>query len=433
MKRWLKRIGWTLFVLLFVLPLLAVATLPWYARFIPVPSYTFDLDSKLTPEAKALVKSTTITAQTSLSQSRRGGVQAIIAGRLFDWPYRLKVDVDYSLFTLSGDVDFDFELTDTAWRLRGSAEGSPLTWKAVVSLSEIELTERDAVIGTILSRLDLGNISELAFSSTLKLKVTAEKTRELPVPVWMAVGSVRKASASGQIGTLPFSLENLSLMARAEGIADRVTIHPIMPRLQRIEAAGLEVSNLYANIRTADESFMITEAGAEVCGGEVKLYSVYLNPKRLSGGFTLFLDDIDADQVMRHLKGFSGEASGRLHGKIPLSLRNGEELRLGKAYLYSTPGEQGSLKLVDATPILNNLEAGGVDEETRINLERALANLVYSVLKLELRRESDDTLALGFKVEGNATHGKTTVPVCFQITLRGDFETLINTGIRLKK
>ena len=250
-------------MLLIVLPLLAVATLPWYARFIPVPSYTFDLDSKLTPEAKALVKSTTITARTSLSQSRRGGVQAIIAGRLFDWPYRLKVDVDYSLFTLSGDVDFDFELTDTAWRLRGSAEGSPLTWKAVVSLPEIELTEHDAVIGTILSRLDLGNISELAFSSTLKLKLTAEKTRELPVPVWMAVGSVRKASASGLVGALPFSLENLSLMARAEGIADRVTIHPIMPRLQRIEVVVRHVfqQHLLDGLR-ADKSALVIFAGA---------------------------------------------------------------------------------------------------------------------------------------------------------------------------
>lgn len=433
MKKWAKRIGWTLLALVVALPLLAIATLPWYVSFIPIPAYTFDLKSNLTPEVKALVTNTTITAETTLSQSRRGGIQAIVTGRLLDWPYRLSVDADYSMLTLSGDVDIDFELPGTAWRVRGSAAVTPLTWRGEVSLPETQLTEKDAVIGSILSRLELKNVSELAFSGAIKFKASAEKTRDMPVPVWKANGSLRKVSASGLLGALPFALEDLSLMARAEGIADRVTIRPLMPRIRRLEAAGVEIGDIYANILATEDSFMITEAGAGVCGGEVKLYSVYLNPKRLSGGFTLFLDDIDADQVMRHLKGFNGEASGRLHGKIPLSLRNGEELRLGKAYLYSTPGETGSLKLVDASPILDNLEAGGVDEATRINLQRALANLIYSVLKLELRRESDDTLALGFKVEGEATHGKTTVPVCFQITLRGDFETLINTGIRLKK
>lgn len=74
-----------------------------------------------------------------------------------------------------------------------------------------------------------------------------------------------------------------------------------------------------------------------------------------------------------------------------------------------------------------------MDEGTTSNLAKALKNLSYSSLKFELKREPDgEGLALGMSIEGSATHGGTTVPVSFAVTLHGDLEQLINTGLKMK-
>ena len=98
------------------------------------------------------------------------------------------------------------------------------------------------------------------------------------------------------------------------------------------------------------------------------------------------------------------------------------------------PGETGTVRVMDAAPILDNLERGGVDEDTRDNLEKALANLDYKVLKVELKRGKDaEDSSLGFKLEGTATHGNTTVPVNLDVTFHGDLDQLINTGMKLRR
>ena len=151
---------------------------------------------------------------------------------------------------------------------------------------------------------------------------------------------------------------------------------------------------------------------------------------------TLFVDGVDTGNVLGLLKGFKGEASGRMYGKIPLQLKNGEELRLRNAYLHSAPGEEGTLKVYDPAPVVENLALGGVPEATRTNVARALANLTYTVLRISLQPEEDGSLALAVKLAGSATHKGVTVPVSFEVTFRGDVEQLINTGLktaRMKK
>ena len=74
-----------------------------------------------------------------------------------------------------------------------------------------------------------------------------------------------------------------------------------------------------------------------------------------------------------------------------------------------------------------------MDESTTSNLAKALANLSYKSLKFDLKREeSGEGLALAMDIDGTATHGATTVPVSFAVTLHGDLEQLVNTGLRMK-
>lgn len=425
---------WTFIVLVFCVLLIAVTTVSWYIRFIRPDTITIDLADKLTPETRQLVTNTTVTASIRFGASERGGILTEVKGRIFDWSYTLLADLDYSAIFLNADGEFVFKFDDEDWRLTGSGTVTPRTFRAHATLEETEISEKDKILADLISRLDLGakGITDLIFTAKLKAEVKAEKTKKLPVPVWSVKATVKDGSAFCISKENPISVRGANFNLGAEGIADRVTILPMFPRVKSIGIADIKLENFFAAVRMTEDSLLVSEAGAEVCGGEVKLYSLFLNPKSLTAGFTLFLDDIDANEVLSTIKDFRGEATGRLHGKLPLFLKNGEELRLKNAYLYSTPGVPGTIRVRDASPILANLAAGGVDQATQRNLEKALANLDYNVLTVDLKRE-DEGMALGLKIEGTATSGKTTVPVNFAVTFRGDFEQLINTGLRIGK
>jgi len=250
------------------------------------------------------------------------------------------------------------------------------------------------------------------------------------VPRWSASARIRDCDVSLYAGGVPVAVDGLTVVAGAGGIADHVDVSPIILRAGRMEVAGFSLSNAFANVRATESAFLVTEAGAGVCGGDVRLYSLFLDPARLNAGLTLFVDGLDAGETLGHFKGFSGEASGRLNGKLNLSLRNGRELRLGKAFLYSIPGETGTIKVYDPHPIVDSLALGGVSQSDRENFAKALADLAYTALSMRVTPEDGNSTALSFKVEGTSTHGETTVPVSVEVTLHGDLEQLVNTGLK---
>ena len=170
--------------------------------------------------------------------------------------------------------------------------------------------------------------------------------------------------------------------------------------------------------------------GAKFCGGDMRLYSLFLDPERMNMGFTLFIDGFETGETLKFFKGFCAEASGRLHGKVRLFLKNGRELKLGKSYIYSVPGETGSVKVYDKSDLMQNLALGGVSESSRENIAKALSNLDYTALKIQLRQEDDESMSLSFKIEGSSTCAGTSVPVTFEITFHGDIEQLLNISLK---
>ena len=168
----------------------------------------------------------------------------------------------------------------------------------------------------------------------------------------------------------------------------------MFPRARSISADGFVMTNLFATVRLTEKAILITQASAGLCGGKVNVYSLTLNPETLNAGFTLFVDDVETGELLSHLNGFSGEASGRLHGKVRLFVREGgKAVRLSDAFLYSTPGETGKLKLNDPTPVTDNLALAGLDEVTRSNVADALTDLDYSVLRLNLKPNGRNLLS----------------------------------------
>ena len=139
--------------------------------------------------------------------------------------------------------------------------------------------------------------------------------------------------------------------------------------------------------------------------------------------------NVDAGDVLSHFNGFRGEASGRLHGKTKIFLKDGQRIRLSDAFLYSSPGETGKIKMDDASVVTDNLALAGIDDAARANVANALADLDYNVLRFDLKRKEGKVLALSVRVEGSATRGDVTVPVNLTLNFNGEIEQLINTGL----
>ena len=410
-----------------------VLSIPFLLTHVPIPVLELDASQYLKGKAAELVSSKKATADIDIMRGKPDGFRIRASGTLLDWPYSASAHVRFGFIRAEGDLALTLDGTDWKAYADFSVRGKR-DWSFTASIPETHVTQDNEVLASILSRAVPPSISNLVFSGTFKLDASGECTPGRPVPAWTARCSLSDVDASLVTGGKPARIDGLKVRFGADGIADHRDIAPLFPRADAVEFAGFTLSNVFASVRATERSYLVTEAGADCCGGELRLYSLFLDPERLSAGATILVDGVDAGEVLSHISAFRGDASGRLHGKLPFFLKDGKTLRLKNAYFFSKPGETGTVRVTDAAPILDNLERGGVDKDTRDNLEKALANLDYKVLKVELMRGKDaDDSSLGFKLEGTATHGKTTVPVNLNVTFHGDFDQLINTGMKLRR
>ena len=427
---------------------------------------TFDLAPNLEELPDGLVSNKTVTVKYDVSRDTEGRYVIHAIGQLLDWPFTAWVNVkpSFGLFGVDMVGDASFRLDDTKLHfLADFTASSSGDWRADINMAKTEICESDALVSQILSRLDMPAISNLVFNGTFEMSARAERTSAVPVPKWTAVCSLANVSASCEAGGGPVSVENLRVRAGAFGIANHLDINPLHPHADSVTAAGFTLSNVFASVynsgmsvlvtngvshthRTAEReglewmtktnivqrSFVVTEAGASLCGGDVRLYSFVNNDRELKA--TLSIDGVDAGEALRHMKGFSGEASGALYGKLPLSYRKRERCIVPEMmHLHSVPGEKGKLKLFNPKPVVDNLALGGVDKDTCDNLATALTDLSYDVLKISLTPEEDGKEALTLKIAGKSEHEKVTIPVTLEVTFHGDLDTLLNTGLQTFK
>jgi hypothetical protein len=334
------------------------------------------------------------------------------------------------------DGDLTLSIDGTDWRLYAdfSAQGAK-AWRFNANIAERPVSQDDRLLADVISRLALPAVSNLVFSGTFSLDAEGSSTEKCPVPAWSARASLKNVDASFETPSAGLvEAKNLRVRFGVDAIASHRDIAPMFPRADSVSGAGFVLSNVFASVRATERSYLVTEAGADCCGGELRLYSLFLDPEKLSAGATVFADRIDAGQVLSRLAYFRGEATGRLHGKLPFYFKDGRTLHIRNTYLFSTPGETGKMRIEDPKPVLDNLALGGVSEETRSNLAKALADLDYEVLKLELKHSEDgEDSTLAVKIEGSATRGGTTVPVKLDIAFHSDFDEIINLGLKFKR
>lgn len=411
-----------------------VALLPFLLPRLSFSTHTFDLSEQLSSELRPLFRHHDLTVRPGFVRSPTNDVSLRCRGRFLDWHYAFDADLDYSLWNRSTEGSFTLSLASTQWKINGRFAGSTTGgWTVDAALPATSFDAEDPFFSDLLHKAmgsAMTNLENFACSGKFGLTAHAATTNGLALPTWTVRTSLTDLQAAVRTGEQDFALKGLRLHAGVTGLGPHFDIAPMFPRADAIEIGAVALTNAFASVRATERSYLVTEAGADLCGGQVRLYALFLDPSRLNAGVTLFLDNIDTGMVLNRLSGFHGSATGKLHGKLPLRLSKGERIALGDSYLYSIPGETGTLAIDDATAVLDDLAASGVSATDCQNLSRALRCLTYSALKLDLRKEEDGSHALNFKLEGTATEGKVTVPVSFDVTLHGAIEELINTGLK---
>jgi len=328
--------------------------------------------------------------------------------------------------------DLRVSVPDAPWRVKAVFGASCGEWFVQASMPKTSFSERDALLRRLLAQHPLPpSVSNLVFSGSVSLKAKVERTFGRPVPVWEVSAPVADVSASLTANGQDIVVDGFNVVPGASGIADHVDIRPMFPRARSVSFGAFSMTNFYAVVRATERSLMANEIGAEFCGGKVNVYSLFLDPSNLNSGFTMFMNDVDAGIVLGKIKRFNGSASGRLHGKVMIFLqRGGRSVHFRDAFLYSSPGEKGKLRMCNAELITDNLAYAGVDAAMRANVADALTDLDYTVLRLDLVRADDGkTARLTLQIRGTATRGATTVPVDLTLNVNGEIEQLINTGL----
>lgn len=428
-----KVILWMM-ALLFLLTALLVVLLPVILPRLPAFDSEFDLGPQLSDEQRRRLGDTRVKLRWQFVPSEGHDLAVRGQGSIFGLPFSVCADVDYSVFTLSAEAFASCGFEATPWRINGHFSGSAFGgWCARAQLPNAAFTEQDPVLCRALSMVSMPKITDLHCSGQIGLDLSAFTTNGLPTPTWSASANLLDVSLQCLNDETPVAVEDLRLRLAANGIGSHRDVRPIFPRVKSVAYGDILLNDVYAELRVDDRSILVSEAGAQTFGGNLRLYALTINPRNLDARATIFLDNIDSSEILRSFGGFKSRASGRLHGRLPIRLRKGEKLALETSYLYSVPGEVGEIQIDDPAVAVDNLASVGVSVESCSNLSKVLQNLSYSALTMDLSRESAHAYVLSFKLQGSATRGRITVPVAFEIRLHGDLEHLINTGLRASR
>ena len=316
--------------LLVILPI--VIFTPFLIDRIPVPAIEFDMSPYLDGTAAELVSNKCATAHVELRHGSPDGRLVLANGTILGWSYIASSHVHFGFFRADGEAEMS--ICGTEWKAYADfGASSARNWRFNARLPETRFTQDDAVLASFISRIMPPSVSNLVFSGKIKIDADGDCTPSRPVSAWKVRGKLSDVNVSLDTEWGPAKINGLRFHFGAEGIADHCDIAPVFMLADGVEFAGFAFSNVFARIQATETSYLVTEAGARCCGGELKLYSLFLDPTSLSMGATIFIDGVDAGEVLSRVAGFRGEASGRLHGKLPFFLKDGKTIRFRNANL----------------------------------------------------------------------------------------------------
>lgn len=358
--------------------------------------------------------------------------------------------VELPLNALSAELGFAFaEAHGLDCTAKGHIHLAPCEWdvpvtfratpdgafSCVASVEDLHLTEADPLVMAALAVAKAVGAQlpgDIAFSGDLS--ASAKVHVGGAAPKWSAKAAIDGLALSFKAGTVPVVVEGGRARGAAEGVAGLTRISPCFVGFDSATIGAIPFGKGRATLLPDEKSLVISEASAGFCGGAVRLYALYLDIARLSAGFTLYLDNLRLSEALNLFPQLAGsEATGSLHGRLPMHCTAEGEVRLGEGFIYTPPGEAGNVKVANSEAIEALLAQAGLPPPVSANLSKALADLDYDVLRIDLvsPREEDGRVAI--RLQGKSRDGQIVTPVNVNANVNGPIEKFLNTAIRMAR
>ncbi|NLL83192.1 MAG: hypothetical protein GX230_02995 [Lentisphaerae bacterium] len=189
-------------------------------------------------------------------------------------------------------------------------------------------------------------------------------------------------------------------------------------------------TNGWAQWHAKPDELFVERAQAWWCGGQVQMFALRANARQQSGNLTLFIDQVELEEILGIMRAVPGRGEGKLHGRLQVRYRD-NEVRLGRGYLYSLPGEGGRVQINDTAMVEAALQ--GVDAAVRKQVVAALGDMAYTVFRLDLEPPKDrgGEADLKLRLSGEADKRRDLPPVNLDVNLHGPLNALFNMGLKM--
>ncbi len=168
------------------------------------------------------------------------------------------------------------------------------------------------------------------------------------------------------------------------------------------------------------------------CKGRLNAYSVHLDFKKPKDDFIVYADKIDLGEALMMALSFKGQIEGYLYGRFPVGIDRGR-VKFDSGFLYSLPGQSGTLRLDDSGQMLELLEKAGIRGDVQEPLSKALSDMNFNFVRVDLETLAEDQGILRIKLGGKSNYKEWPAPVDLNLNLHGPMEDLFNMGLEMSR
>lgn len=292
------------------------------------------------------------------------------------------------------------------------------------------VSKEDPYLERLFARIDK-NQQILSLYSEVYSKLAVKLPTGSTTPSWDFVFRINNVNSTLKIAEdKELKIGNASASIHLSGLSNKWVLHSMPIYIGNINLEPFHFTNGIFKIVADDHEFLLSEGHINALGGTLNVYALYLNFSQLNAGFTIFVDNIQINELISVLPNIEGTGTGSLHGKLPISVFRGKQLKIHNAYLFSKPGVGGKLKLSNTTPLQETLRASGIPEQTCTDLGIALTDLDYSVIRLEFIEDSYQNQHIQFQLEGSHNLKNKDVPITLNANIQGGIEDVLNLGLK---
>jgi hypothetical protein len=215
------------------------------------------------------------------------------------------------------------------------------------------------------------------------------------------------------------------------GLGFRTIERPVVT-FNQVKAGNIRLDKGRVEFQITPEEVFVDRVEVGWCKGSLNAYSLHVNPNNPKADVIVYADRIDLGEALMMVMPFKGSMEGVLYGRFPVGIE-GRKVKLRTGYLYSLPGQGGVLRLEDSRQMLALLNRAGIKGDVQQPLSKALSDMDFSAIRMELDPEKEGDTVFRIKLEGKSNFKEWPAPVALNLNLHGPLEELLNLGLSVSR